>query len=397
MQLQAERDHFVHSGIGGGSSSSSSSPSCSPPKDSLLSLVKVAGLKKPRPKGRDKDKEKDKDQAKLKTVSTDKSLRKMKSTINVSMEVDVDMTLNKKDMNMDMDISIDKVIDFTEEKCLPTTSGNIVCVSDTEMSTEIGTTKDSSASHQPAPSQSQTQSSRLNALELSRVAQVSKFCARMANDNAVWRVKSIQHPLFSERHIQGQRGAIPWLAYYKFLHQKSLVVKQNWADARPQAVHILEGHTGLVTSLEMSMWTLVTASIDSTLRVWDLRTLQCLQVLHSKHSLNCVAQCESANAACARTSFGVKNETLTCVSFSRSISGLCIWDTRTGELILQDDAAMPQNASFIYIDECYIGYGQSDGAVTVFDWSSRTSLKIVGSYQAHNGDNILEAKLIPRD
>ncbi|KAF9175517.1 hypothetical protein BGX21_001422 [Mortierella sp. AD011] len=162
MQLQAERDHFVHSGIGGGSSSSSSSssPSCSPPKDSLLSLVKVAGLKKPRLKARDKDKEKDKDkdQAKLKTVSTDKSLKKMKSTINVSMEVDVDMTLNKKDMNMDMDISMDKVIDFTEEKCLPTTSGNIVYVSDTEMSTDIGTTKDSSASHQPAPSQSQTHS-----------------------------------------------------------------------------------------------------------------------------------------------------------------------------------------------------------------------------------------------
>ncbi|KAF9968369.1 hypothetical protein BGZ70_004529 [Mortierella alpina] len=49
MQLQHERDHFVHSGIGGGSSSSSaSSPSCSPPKDSPLSLIKVHNLKKPK-------------------------------------------------------------------------------------------------------------------------------------------------------------------------------------------------------------------------------------------------------------------------------------------------------------------------------------------------------------
>src|SRR5690348_1604266 len=53
MQLQAERDQFVHSGIGGGSSSSSSSttsPSCSPPKDSPLAHhLTIANLKKPRP------------------------------------------------------------------------------------------------------------------------------------------------------------------------------------------------------------------------------------------------------------------------------------------------------------------------------------------------------------
>ncbi|KAF9425604.1 hypothetical protein BGZ94_007388 [Podila epigama] len=122
----------------------------------------------------------------------------------------------------------------------------------------------------------------------------------------------------------------------------------------------------------MSMWSLVTASIDSTLRVWDLRTLQCIQVLHSKQSLTCVSQSEAAGAACARTSFGA----------------LCIWDIKSGELILQDDTAMPQIASFIYMDERYIGYGQCDGVVTVFDWSSRTSLEVVGTYHAHQGDVI---------
>lgn len=47
---------------------------------------------------------------------------------------------------------------------------------------------------------------------------------------------------------------------------------------------------------------------------------------------------------------------------------------------------MPQIASFIYMDECYIGYGQCDGVVTVFDWSSRKELEVVGTYQAHEGD-----------
>ena len=47
---------------------------------------------------------------------------------------------------------------------------------------------------------------------------------------------------------------------------------------------------------------------------------------------------------------------------------------------------MAQIASFLYMDETYIGYGQCDGMVTVFDWSSRTHLDVVGSYQAHEGD-----------
>ncbi|KAF9968370.1 hypothetical protein BGZ70_004530 [Mortierella alpina] len=204
----------------------------------------------------------------------------------------------------------------------------------------------------------------------------------MAGDNGVWRVKSMQHPLYSPRHVQDQQRTVPWLAYYKFLHRNSLTVKQNWADARPQAVHVLEGHTGLVSSLEMSLWTLVTASIDQTLRVWDLRTLQCTQVLRARQSLTCVSQSESAGVACARTSFG----------------GLCLWDIRTGDLILQDDSAMPQTASFIFMDETYIGYGQCDGVVTIFDWSSRKELEVVGTYHAHEGDvihiNILAHKYV---
>lgn len=126
----------------------------------------------------------------------------------------------------------------------------------------------------------------------------------MVGDNSLWRVKCIQHPLFSERHVQGRDETVTWLAYYKYLHHNSLAIKKNWADARPQAVHVLEGHTGLVTSLEMSMWTMVTVSIDSTLRVWDLRTLECLQVLDAKQSLTCVSQAVNVGAACARTSFG---------------------------------------------------------------------------------------------
>ncbi|KAF9548907.1 hypothetical protein EC957_005259 [Mortierella hygrophila] len=212
----------------------------------------------------------------------------------------------------------------------------------------------------------------LDALDLSRVAQTGKFYYRISTDNAIWRVKSTQHSLYSPAHLQGRQGPIPWLAYYQYLHRNSLRVKQNWADAVPQSVHVLEGHTGLVSSLEMSIWSLVTASIDSTLRVWDLRTLECKQVLRSTQSLTCVSQSEKARAVCARTSFGA----------------LCIWDTTTGEMIFQDDEAMPQIASFIYMDERYIGYGQCDGVVTVFDWSSRTELEVVGTYQAHEGDVI---------
>jgi hypothetical protein len=74
------------------------------------------------------------------------------------------------------------------------------------------------------------------------------------------------------------------------------------------------------------------------------------------------------------------------ILISYGCSGLYIWDIRTGELILQDDTAMPNVASYMHMDERYIAYGQNDGGVIVFDWSSRTSLEVVGSYQAHDGD-----------
>lgn len=56
---------------------------------------------------------------------------------------------------------------------------------------------------------------------------------------------------------------------------------------------------------------------------------------------------------------------------------------------------MPQIASFIYMDERFIGYGQCDGVVTVFDWSSRTSLKVIGTYQAHEGDVSFSSDIFP--
>ncbi|KAG0264092.1 hypothetical protein BG011_007487 [Mortierella polycephala] len=458
MQLQAERDHFVHSGIGGGSSSSSSasSPSCSPPKDSLLSLIRVNNLKKPKTKQRDKEKEKElkerKDvslamddglphvQVDQPTISMDltiepmtassttpsyKSLRATSSattpiapaggllpdthSFTNSGNVRNNTSINKVDAHN----SANKQQETLQLKEITTSQGGQQQIptpsTHTNIPKPISSLSTLAAGHtqtllqrtlaEPysplypyaleigpanAFSSAADRLSRLpselffnvlcqlGALDLSRVAQVSKFYARMVSDSGVWRVKSVEHPLFSERHVQGRRSDVPWLAYYKFLHQSSLIVKQNWQDARPQSVHVLEGHTGLISSQEMTIWTLVTASTDSTVRVWDLRTLQCIQVLRSKHALTCVSQSERAGAVCARTSFGA----------------LCIWDIRTGELILQDDSAMPAIASFIYMDECYIGYGQCDGMVTIFDWSSRKELEVVGTYQAHEGDVI---------
>ncbi|KAF8968417.1 hypothetical protein BGZ46_010880, partial [Entomortierella lignicola] len=417
MQLQAERDHFVHSGIGGGSSSSSSSsPTGSPPKNSPLSHIKVNNLKKPRLKGKDKDS--------VKSKSDKNPNKKSKNIINVD---------NATDVNLNKENNMDIVVDLSEENQLVSLGNNDnahvsrmsidtfnndnaaidsastmhgsllpsqfqtqfnsfstsivpppppppppstitlaprpfsldakVATASTSTTSTITTTTTYNnyntttinnaqasgswtVSSKPSPSiifsnsrllRSLTEShppvfelssntfvvkhssDRLSSLpselfynvlclldaqDLSRVAQVNKLCARMVSDNGIWKIKSVQHPLFSERRFQNQQGTKSWLAYYKFLHRNSQILKQNWADARPQAVHVLEGHTGLISSLEMSMWTLVTASTDSTLRIWDLRTLKCVQVLRSKQSLSCVAQSESAGAACARTSFG---------------------------------------------------------------------------------------------
>ncbi|KAG0252855.1 hypothetical protein DFQ27_007809 [Actinomortierella ambigua] len=163
--------------------------------------------------------------------------------------------------------------------------------------------------------------------------------------------------LFSTRHLYAQ-PSVDWFAYYRYLHRHCRALDRNWREATPQSVTVLEGHTSLVTSLELSLWTLVTASIDSTVRVWNLRTMECIQLLRCKHSITCVTQ------------------------------ALIIWDIKTGQVVLQDNDACPLIASWMYMDERYIGYGATDGSVTIFDWSSRSELKIAGFYQEHTGDII---------
>ncbi|ORZ24830.1 hypothetical protein BCR41DRAFT_416143 [Lobosporangium transversale] len=103
MQLQAERDYFVHGGIGGGSSSSSSSsssPSCSPPKESPLSLIKVNNLKKPRTKAREeKEKRKASDVDTASAVSSSvasaiplgQPSHNLNGDINVTIDIDVNV------------------------------------------------------------------------------------------------------------------------------------------------------------------------------------------------------------------------------------------------------------------------------------------------------------------
>ncbi|KAG0243706.1 hypothetical protein BGW41_001579 [Actinomortierella wolfii] len=157
---------------------------------------------------------------------------------------------------------------------------------------------------------------------------------------------------------------------------------QNWASATPQSVTILEGHSSLVTSLELSLWTLVTASLDSTVRVWNLKTFECIQVLRCKHSITCVTQCDS---------IGVNTNpfyTLFLPMCQQHYRALIVWDIKTGQVILQDNDALPQIASFMWMNEQYIGYGTPDGSVTIFDWSSRSELRVAGSYQEHTGDVI---------
>ncbi|GJJ73336.1 hypothetical protein EMPS_05694 [Entomortierella parvispora] len=399
MQLQAERDHFVHAGIGGGSSSTSPSPTCSPSNDSPLSFLSITGLKKPRAKKTKTAPAKAASLAGPLTSPTSAAAHVSESTSLVAVEEEETAMAAQSpsmpvlDPLLPVALTTQEDVEMTspdEESfpplpeqqqpavpALPAMPGDLAHVPPTTHHSEIARGSDILAR---LPLELLIDILRhLDALDLSRVAQASRQCLRILHDEALWRIKSREHPLFSGRmeSASGLNGpqrswSRPWFNLYKYLHYRSLSVKDNWSRAQPQTVHVLEGHTGLISSLEMSMWTLVTASIDSTIRVWDLRTLQCTQVLHSKQSLTCVAQSETARAACARTSFG----------------GLCIWDLHTGELIMQDDDAMPHIASFLYMDETYIGYGQCDGMVTVFDWSSRTHLDIVGSYQAHEGDVI---------
>lgn len=63
-----------------------------------------------------------------------------------------------------------------------------------------------------------------------------------------------------------------------------MVWKWNSESNIHEATHVLKGHDGAVHSLVIGAGRLYSGSRDSTIKAWDLQTMQCLQTLYAHSS-----------------------------------------------------------------------------------------------------------------
>eukprot|EP01137_Pigoraptor_chileana_P027782 Opistho-2@10777 len=154
--------------------------------------------------------------------------------------------------------------------------------------------------------------SMLDAQDLCRAALVSKQWRSMANDPFVWRQLCVRqeaadasvspdvarqrlrtrgvvaiprHPasmltsLASGLNVDRRVELCGYANPYKKRYADSHRLVRNWKDGRYH-VRVLEGHLGPVQALQYDDKAIVTASEDSTIKVWDMETGRCLTTLY---------------------------------------------------------------------------------------------------------------------
>lgn len=104
-----------------------------------------------------------------------------------------------------------------------------------------------------------------------------------------------------------------------------------WNGLTGECLHILKGHTGMITTvLFLKENLIVSSAFDNTLRIWDLETDECLQVL--KHTL----QKTGGEDAWVCTVKQLPNNRLFSIA-TTSVRGMeeeiCIWDINTGNCL----------------------------------------------------------------
>ncbi|XP_016430570.1 F-box/WD repeat-containing protein 7-like, partial [Sinocyclocheilus rhinocerous] len=92
-----------------------------------------------------------------------------------------------------------------------------------------------------------------------------------------------------------------------------------WDVETGNCIHTLTGHQSLTSGMELKDNILVSGNADSTVKIWDIKTGQCLQTLQGPHKHQSAVTCLQFN----------KNFVIT----SSDDGTVKLWDLRTGEFI----------------------------------------------------------------
>lgn len=136
------------------------------------------------------------------------------------------------------------------------------------------------------------------------------------------------------------------------------------SDFTGEYVKIFEGHTNVVSSLDVSGDSLVSGSWDATARIWDVKTGNCISVLgNDKHT----------HGVCVRnTQFGI---------LTGSQNGKLNFWSKSGEFIRSIQAHNEMLRQISFIDNVGIVTCSNDMSIKHFTTDGR----LVNTYQGHQG------------
>lgn len=140
---------------------------------------------------------------------------------------------------------------------------------------------------------------------------------------------------------------------------------------------MLECHRGAVLSVSVTPngWRVVSGSSDKTVRIWDLNSGTCCQVLEGHTAcVRAVARHpDSKRMVSAGGEYGVPQARRGC--------NLKVWDSTTGEclLTLNEHDAMVNTVAF-HSDGCRLVSGSSDKTIRIWDLATGTCLRTINGH-----------------
>ncbi|XP_068687964.1 F-box/WD repeat-containing protein 7-like isoform X1 [Montipora foliosa] len=250
----------------------------------------------------------------------------------------------------------------------------------------------------------------LSVESLCRIAQCNRLWRERSNHNTIWYQFCVQNgwDRFGEDLLQEPHAASSQVSHipstdgiclkpatcrWKNIYIRALSLEKNWAQGRYTVAPLLKGHREPITCMDCNGSTLVSGSSDNTVRVWDVKTNQCVHVLGSPHtdSVRCVqlqgSQCitgcgdgiirlfDLKSGRCLRSFQGhtgavehLSFDGKTIISASADLT-VRVWNANTGQLI---------HSMMGHSDEIQVLVAHGDKVVTT-SWDETIRMWSIGS------------------
>ncbi|KAF9223100.1 hypothetical protein BS17DRAFT_782382 [Gyrodon lividus] len=124
----------------------------------------------------------------------------------------------------------------------------------------------------------------LSVKEVVKVGLVSKKWFAATRHPALWRWHCLRLTANDPVPVRVPDTPEGWFPLYRSLHHR----ESNFANALPQSIRFLNGHTNFCTTLLLRGKRLISGSYDETIRFWDIETGELKKCLQVKKPVSCV-------------------------------------------------------------------------------------------------------------